>query len=81
MKNKNCQCKKPDINGNQEDGFWCDICLKPIKMPDYDPTDDEHDDQYREELGNNGEPIDNRIVYEDDTGVGGIAGYRGGDKK
>ena len=34
---KYCQCVEPVIEGNPEDGYYCEECKKDICVPDYEP--------------------------------------------
>ena len=34
---KYCQCDEPDMEGDNEDGYFCGKCNKDIYVPDYEP--------------------------------------------
>jgi hypothetical protein len=41
-----CTCDEPDIDGDNETGYFCTICTKEIEQPDppdYEPDYDEED--------------------------------------
>lgn len=45
-----CTCKVPDIDGTQEDGYFCEVCGLDIEMPDYVPDPDlEYEAQWEQE--------------------------------
>ena len=41
---KYCTCKKPEIDGDAEDGYWCNKCQKTIEQSDYEPEYDGQDE-------------------------------------
>ena len=48
---KYCQCVEPVIEGNPEDGYYCEECKKDICVPDYEPEYNGDEDLAIDERG------------------------------